>query len=47
MVEGITQTFSIGMAIGLFDIKGQLLNDLIPEVKPISLEAFLKKSLQL
>ncbi|KFY70879.1 hypothetical protein V499_08901 [Pseudogymnoascus sp. VKM F-103] len=47
MVDGITQTFTIGMAIGLFDIKGPLLNDLIPEVKPLSLEAFLKKSLQL
>lgn len=47
MVDGITQAVSIGMATGLLDIKGPLLNDLIPEMKPLSLEAFLKKSLQL
>ncbi|KFX98684.1 hypothetical protein O988_04235 [Pseudogymnoascus sp. VKM F-3808] len=47
VIDGITQTVSIGMAIGLLDIKGPLLNDLVPEVKPLSLEAFLRKSLQL
>ena len=47
MIDGITQTVSIGMAIGLLDIKGPLLNGLVPEMKPLSLEAFLKKSLQL
>ncbi|KFZ16703.1 hypothetical protein V502_04964 [Pseudogymnoascus sp. VKM F-4520 (FW-2644)] len=47
MIDGITQTVSIGMAIGLLDIKGPLLNDLVPEVKPLSLETFLKRSLQL
>lgn len=47
MIDGITQTVSIGMAFGLLDIKGPLLNDLVPEVKSLSLEEFLKKSLQL
>ncbi|OBT40168.1 hypothetical protein VE00_08825 [Pseudogymnoascus sp. WSF 3629] len=47
VIDGITQTVSIGMAIGILDIKGPLLNDLVPDVKPLSLEAFLKKSLQL
>lgn len=46
MIDGVTQTVSIGMAVGLLDIKGPLLNNLIPEVKPLSLEAFLKRSLQ-
>lgn len=46
MIDGITQIVSIGMASGLLDIKGPLLNDLVPDVKPMSLEVFLQKSLQ-
>jgi hypothetical protein len=40
MIDGITQTVGIIMAIGLVDIKGPLLIDLVPEVKPLSLGQF-------
>ncbi|KAM6527607.1 hypothetical protein FALCPG4_008662 [Fusarium falciforme] len=41
-LDGIVSTHMLGMASGVFNIPGASLNDLLPHVEPIRLEAFLK-----
>jgi hypothetical protein len=41
-LEGLVRVFGIAIEEGLFDIKGKVLNDMLPDVKPMSVEDFLQ-----
>jgi hypothetical protein len=42
LLEGILRAFGIAMEEGLLDIKGDVLNDLLPDVEPMSVDVFLQ-----
>ena len=42
LLERLVQIFGIAMEEGLFNIKGELLNDILPDIKPMSVDLFLQ-----
>jgi hypothetical protein len=41
-LEGLVVAFGIAMEEGLFDIKGKVLNEMFPDVRPMSVDVFLQ-----
>ncbi len=46
MIDGIIQTVGVAMNDGWMNFKEPLLNELLPEVKPLSTEAFFQNCLR-
>jgi hypothetical protein len=43
LLEHLVQVFGLAMEEGLFNFKGQSLNEMLPEIKPISAKKFLQE----